>query len=872
MAGITETLKLLFVIDDTEFDNKFGKTLASMEVFRQSLSDMTAPLEQMTSNMTDMATEFQLSMANVSTLMGEDTKQLDQFNEQIIEMSKRVPQTAKELADGLYQVVSAGISTSDAMQFLETSSKAAVAGMTDSYTAVDAITSVMNAFGMSAKDATKISDVMFQTVKLGKINFQELANGIGMVAPTAAAAGVSMEQMMAALATGTGKLKPEQAITGLSAAITELNTPAGKAEKALQKLGYENLQAALKTNTLQEVMIKLAQSGTKIDAIFGVEAGRAVKAIGNSAEVARDQLRQMSDSAGMSEEAFKKLNDTYENSQIRLQNITDSIKIQIGQDFMPAMKNINNIQSFFMEQLADAPKAFRLFAGGVLYGGTAVGKLANSTATGVRNVLALRDGYKTFKDILPSVIKFLGLTSTANTTVGATGAGASVGVGTLKKALLALQSSVPLLIGLTVALAAAGFAIDKIFDKVDKNRKKIDDNLSSGIKGDTEALGQLKAAYQNFGTDIGESQLELLRDNERITDEQLKLYKKDKNALKEKLDQYQTSVDLQKKRLSEQSKTQKEANETDVTEDKKTKDKKVKQEHDYNADLQKLREDNLQKENDFRLKSLEGTEEYFEEKEKLAFDEYEKNRLLAIKNIKDEETRFATIAELTRKYNLELAKINKEKQDEIDKVTAENDEKEKERLEKLAEDELKLQEERLEKLKDSAQAKVDLITSISDTIGSSLVNSITDGSKAFKDMLKDILNTLVDFLGKKLLTAYASAALDSILSGGLTLGSNIAKLAVASVAIAGAKAAIAKFDVSGIPTRDGYGIVEKSDVIINPTKDNPVIRSLAEALNRQQTGDQVINMVLDGDRIGTATIKRINKANERLTSGRSVIK
>lgn len=60
---------------------------------------------------------------------------------------------------------------------------AAVGGVTELETAVDGITSVVNAYGDDVLSAAEASDLMFTAVKLGKTDFTQLSASLFNVIP-----------------------------------------------------------------------------------------------------------------------------------------------------------------------------------------------------------------------------------------------------------------------------------------------------------------------------------------------------------------------------------------------------------------------------------------------------------------------------------------------------------------------------------------------------------------------------------------------------------------------------------------------------------------------------------------------------------------
>jgi len=281
---------------------------------------------------------FQTSMQEVNTLLKTSESQFKGITRQVIDLSKQVPQTADQLSKGLYQVVSAGVDAGDAMQFLETSAKGAVAGLTDTQTSVDAITSVINAYGKEAKEAGNVSDIFFQTVKLGKTTFGEMAPVLGQVIPIASAFKVPFEEVAGAFATLTKQGIPTaRTATSIGRAISEIVKPASKAESAIKKLGFESGALAIEQVGLQELIIQLTESGANMASIFGEEAIKAVLALGKSSTNTRADLLAMGNAVGSTDEAFAKMSETLANQKIIYDNEIKAIYLELSEIFLPIL-------------------------------------------------------------------------------------------------------------------------------------------------------------------------------------------------------------------------------------------------------------------------------------------------------------------------------------------------------------------------------------------------------------------------------------------------------------------------------------------------------------------------------------------------------
>jgi TP901 family phage tail tape measure protein len=148
---------------------------------------------------TVMASKFDQNMHKVYALTNTSADQMAWYKQQILALSPAIDVSAADLANGLYFVVSAGFKGQQAMDVLRYSAMAAAAGMTDMKGVADAVTSVMNAYRSSALSAGTATDVLERLVANGKVEFSQIASSIGFTATTAAAAGIKVQEMAAAV-------------------------------------------------------------------------------------------------------------------------------------------------------------------------------------------------------------------------------------------------------------------------------------------------------------------------------------------------------------------------------------------------------------------------------------------------------------------------------------------------------------------------------------------------------------------------------------------------------------------------------------------------------------------------------------------------
>ena len=268
----------------------------------------------------DFEKQFQQSMKEVATLSNGIKGSLTDYMNQVMEITRTIPVEANEAAKALYQIVSAGHDGANGMKVLEASAKAAVGGVTDTATAADAITTVLNAYKLDASKAQEVSDQLFTTVRLGKTDFGQLGKSIAQAAPIAASFGIDIKEVLGAVASITKQGVPtSEAMTKIRAAI--LGTA--------NQLG----DAAFKGRTFQEALQliydKAGGSSTKMKELLGTDEAlqAALMLTGEKAKEAASDLDEVNNSAGAAEAAFKEMASSAENQMKLLgNNITATLR------------------------------------------------------------------------------------------------------------------------------------------------------------------------------------------------------------------------------------------------------------------------------------------------------------------------------------------------------------------------------------------------------------------------------------------------------------------------------------------------------------------------------------------------------------------
>jgi TP901 family phage tail tape measure protein len=185
-----------------------------------------------------MAADFQTQMTRVRTGAGEAAKNMTLVSNGVLTMAGQVGQSTKDLTSGLYMVESAGFHGADALNVLKVSAMGAKVGAADLSTVTDAVTTALNAYHMSAKDAVPTMNALVATEAEGKTNMEALAGSMASILPVASAAHVGLNEVLGAMATMTAQgTSADVAATYLRQTIGQLSNPSAKAAATMKGLG-----------------------------------------------------------------------------------------------------------------------------------------------------------------------------------------------------------------------------------------------------------------------------------------------------------------------------------------------------------------------------------------------------------------------------------------------------------------------------------------------------------------------------------------------------------------------------------------------------------------------------------------------------------
>lgn len=296
----------------------------------------------------EAAAQFETSTAMVATIADTSQKSLSSISKEVRTYSNETGEAASDMAEATYQAISASVNTADAAAFAGTATKLAVGGFTSATTAVDVLTTAINAYGLAASDATQLSDYLITTQNLGKTSVGQLAQSVGNVIPLASAYNVQMDNLSSAYAVLTANgIATAESGTYLKSMLSELgDTGSGVSEVLLNSTGKTFAQLMEQGYSLGDVMAMLGDAvdgdSTAFNALWSsTEAGIGALSLFNAgADKYNSVLDSMRTSAGATEKAYSTMADTTDKSKQRMENAFNNLKISVGDVLNPALTQV----------------------------------------------------------------------------------------------------------------------------------------------------------------------------------------------------------------------------------------------------------------------------------------------------------------------------------------------------------------------------------------------------------------------------------------------------------------------------------------------------------------------------------------------------
>lgn len=287
--------------------------------------------------------KFEDGVANINTLL-DDSSHLEGYKNKIIEISNDTGKELNDITDGMYTCISSiGDGGKETEKIFETMANSAKAGGAETNDAVALISAGMKGYNqVNDETAKKISDLAFQTAKLGVTTFPEMASSMKPLFPLSSTLNISMQELFGSMATLTGVTgNTAEVSTQMKAVFSNLIKPTTDMDKLIKKYGYSNGQAMIKakglTGVLQILQKETGGQSDKLGKLFSsTEALTAVTALtGTQFDNFKDKTKAMNDALGSTDKALEKINNTTGNDFRTSINMAKNSLVGFGEILAP---------------------------------------------------------------------------------------------------------------------------------------------------------------------------------------------------------------------------------------------------------------------------------------------------------------------------------------------------------------------------------------------------------------------------------------------------------------------------------------------------------------------------------------------------------
>ena len=519
-----KTLELEKALQDTnkqlrdapldEFAKKLDKVSDKLEGAQKAANAISAAVVGTGVAAGKYAVDFEDAFAKTKTIMDEQEVGYDEMKAAIMDLSDQTGVSAATIAEDVYNAISAGQSTGEAVNFLRANMNLARAGFAETGQSLDLLTTIMNAYGEKSYDVNTISDILIQTQNKGKTTVAELASNMGKVIPIANSTNTQLDQLSAAYSIMTARgIGTAETTTYLKSMLNELSKAGTDTDKILRKQtgqGFAELMESGKS--LGDVLAILNEYGEKnnitLKDMFGsAEAGSAALTLcAGGADEFNQMLGSMRESTGATNSALEKLDTTSYQIKTALNQVKNA-GLELGEAIMGraapiiqlVAEKIEEITQWF-KNLDDNQKdnivTVGLFAAALAPATAAVSGLVKGVRSGI-------DAYKTIRDGIGAVAAALNI---GNRAIAATTAATNTQT-VAQQILNAVMAANPIMI-VVGALAALGAILVVAYNNCDAFREAVDAAMAKAREVFTAFAQGVKEALDNVGQKLTE-----LKDN-----------------------------------------------------------------------------------------------------------------------------------------------------------------------------------------------------------------------------------------------------------------------------------------------------------------------------------------------------------------------
>jgi TP901 family phage tail tape measure protein len=297
---------------------------------------------------------FDDRMRVVRAVTGATQEQFEALTDEAKRLGRTTSFTAGQVAEAMTELGRAGFDPTAILQSTEAVLALARATSTDLPRATEIAGAALRGFNLPASEMGRVSDVLTATANKSAQTLEDLFEAFKPVAPIAAEAGESMEDVAAAIGIlANNGIKGSLAGNALARAYKNLSSSAAQDE--LRRFGVEAIDASGNLRPLADIINDLAKAtqglGTAerlaiFETLFGRGQAAALKlaSSGTAFDTLRDEIR---DAAGIAVETAEQMDAGIGGAFRKLLSAVEGIAIAIGEAIEGPVRKVADVLAIF---------------------------------------------------------------------------------------------------------------------------------------------------------------------------------------------------------------------------------------------------------------------------------------------------------------------------------------------------------------------------------------------------------------------------------------------------------------------------------------------------------------------------------------------
>lgn len=321
---------------------------------------------------TKVGAEFEAQMSRVQAILGATPSDMKKLNGQAKQLGADTAFSAKEAADGMEQLASAGFNTNEVMEAMPGLLDLAAISGKDVGMASENAASAIRQFQLDAGEAGHVADVFARAAADTNAETKDMGYALKYAGTAANSAGWTLEQTAAAIGImSDAGIKGEQAGTTLRGALTRLMKPTAAMNDTMEQYGISIYDSNGKMKSLsgitEQLQSKLGglsdeQKNSALATLFGTESLSGMLALMNAGPNEIDKLtKSLENSDGSAKKMAETMQNNLKGALEEAGGSLETMAITIYEDLEPTLTRIVKAFTDMVNAFNGLPEPVRKF-------------------------------------------------------------------------------------------------------------------------------------------------------------------------------------------------------------------------------------------------------------------------------------------------------------------------------------------------------------------------------------------------------------------------------------------------------------------------------------------------------------------------------